>query len=80
MSLIVMNLKQTFFYGSLYIVVAVLADQQELTDNISAWTHDVIWKTGQERWIIDTDEDKKSGKSVLPARLNNDDASLLYEN
>ena len=46
----------------------VLTDQQELTyNNSSVQTQDVVWKTCQERWMIETDGERKSEKSMLAA-------------
>ena len=39
----------------LHMDMPVLADQQELTSNSSAQIEEVVWKTCQEQWIIETD-------------------------
>ena len=49
------NSFDTFFYGSLHMDVVVFADEQELIYIKSVWTHDVVWKTCRERWMIVTD-------------------------
>ena len=40
----------------------------------------VVWKTNQERWMIGTDGERKSEKSVLSAQLNDDDNTIKYIN
>ena len=44
----------TFFYGPIHILMAVLADQPELTNNSSARTQDRVWKTYWKRWMSGT--------------------------
>ena len=39
------NSKEAFSEGPFQIVVPGLADQRELTDKISMWTENVVWKT-----------------------------------
>ena len=51
----------------------MLADQQELTYNSSVRTQDVVWKNCQEQWMIGTDGERESGKSVPAAWLPADD-------
>ena len=46
--------------------VPVLADQQKLT----VQKQDVVCKTCQEQWMIGTDGEKKSGKVMLSALLD----------
>ena len=62
--------KWCFSYEALHTVVPVLADQQELIYISSVRTQDVVWKTCQERWIIEMDGGRDSAKSVLSARLD----------
>ena len=45
----------------------VFADQQDLAYNSSPHTQDVIYKTCQEWWMLGTDEERESGKSVPTA-------------
>ena len=56
-----------FFYGRQHMDVPVLADQQELIYVSSVQTQDVIWKTYQERWMIETNSKWELGKSTLSA-------------
>ena len=56
--------KVMFFYGFLFLDVPGLIDQQEFTYISSVRTHDVIWKTCWERWMIGTD-----GESVCQGNL-----------
>ena len=50
----------------------MLVNQLELTYNSSAWTQDAVWKTCQDQWLIGTDEEKESRKSMLVAQLDED--------
>ena len=49
-------------------VVLLLTDQLEFTWNSSVQTEDVVWKTGQERWMIGTHWERGGA-----ARLDDDD-------
>ena len=68
--------------------VPVLVDQQELIYISCAWTQDVVWKTCQEQWIIETygerererERERQSGKSALSARLDDGDGILYNQN
>ena len=53
--------------------VPALDYKQELIDISSVRTLDIVWKTGQEQWMIGADRKRGTGKSVLVARLNDDD-------
>ena len=62
----------TFCYGSLHEDVLVLTDQQESTNNYDVQTQDLVWKTCWEQWMIGTNGEKESGKSMLATRLDDD--------
>ena len=47
--------------------VQVLDDQLELVYNSSVWTQDVVLKTYPRQWIIETNGERVSGKSMLAA-------------
>ena len=49
-----------------------LDDQLELIYNSSVPIRDVAWKTCQERWTMETSDERGSGKSVLAARHDDD--------
>ena len=51
----------------------VLVDKQELIYISYVRTQDVIWKTRWERWMIGTDGEWESRKSVQAVRLDDDD-------
>ena len=55
----------TFSYGPLHMVVPVLADQQELSYDSSAWIQDVVWKTCLEQWIIGTDGERERERESI---------------
>ena len=63
----------TFSYRPLHTDVRMLDDQLELIYNSSAWTQDVVYKTGRKRWMIETNGKRGSGKSVLTAWHKDDD-------
>ena len=67
-----MNLQVTFSDGLLHVDVPVLDDQQALIYFSSVWTLNKDWRTYRERWMIGTDGKRKSRKSVLAARLDNE--------
>ena len=52
------NSYATFSNGSLYMGMPVFADQQEHTDNSSAQTQNVVWKTNWERWMKGTNGER----------------------
>ena len=56
----------------------VLADQPELTYNSSVRTEGVFYETCWKRWMIRTNDEKESGKSVLAAQLGDDDDDDIY--
>ena len=58
------------FYGLLHNDPLVLAYQQELSYTSSVRTLDVVWRTWQEGWVIETDGDSESEKSVLLVQLD----------
>ena len=68
---------KTFFNGHLYMDALMLVNQQELIYISSVWTQDVVWKTCQEEWMIETDGERvierESRKSMLTVQLNDDD-------
>ena len=66
------ELIRTFFHGPLHTDVTVWTEQQELIIISFVWTQDIVWKTYRVRKMIGTDEERKSGKSVLSARLDDD--------
>ena len=42
-------------------------DQLELIYSSSVWIQDVVWKTCEEQWTIETGGERGPGKSVLAA-------------
>ena len=72
------NSEVTFFYGPRHIDVPVLADRQEIIYISSIGTLDVVWKTCREWWMIGTDIEEESRKSVLSARLDDDDNEVQF--
>ena len=50
-----------------------LDDQLEPINNYSVLIQDVAWKTCRERWTIETNDKRGSGRSVLTARHDDDD-------
>ena len=62
-----------FSYGSLHTDKQVLGDQLELIYNSSVLIQDVARKTSRERWTIGTSGGSGSGKSVRPARYDDED-------
>ena len=52
--------------------VLVLADKQEPIYISFVRTQDLVWKTCQEQWMIGTDGERESGKSVLSTQLDDD--------
>ena len=68
----------TFFYGPLHMAVSALDDQQEIIYISSVHTQDVVLKTHRERWVIRTDKERESRKSVLAARPDDNDALFKY--
>ena len=59
--------------------VKVLDDHLELLYKSSLWTHDVVLKTSQKRWMIETNDERESGKSVLAAWHDDDDGYTVKE-
>ena len=53
--------------------VPVLVKYLELIYTRSVWTLDVVWKTCRERWMIGTDIERESGRSMLSAGHDDDD-------
>ena len=47
--------------------------------NISVPIQDVAWKTSQEQWTIETGGEKRSGRSVLAVKRDDDDDDM-YKN
>ena len=64
------NSKVTFSYGPLHTDEQVLDDQIELIYNNSVRTQDVVEKTCWEKWMIETNDERELGKSVLPAWIS----------
>ena len=48
-------------------------EQLELIYNSSVLMQDVVWKTCRERWKIETNIERGSGKSMQAARYDDDD-------
>ena len=63
--------------GPLHADEQELGDQQEPIHNSSLLMYDVSWKTCRERWTIETNGERGSGKSVLAARHNDDNIMVL---
>ena len=57
--------KVMFFYGPLHVGVPVLADWQECIYICSVRTQDVVWRTGQECWMIGMNWERERVKSNL---------------
>ena len=62
-----------FSNGPLHTDEQVLADQQELINNSSVRTLDVVMKTCRKWWNIETNGKTESGKSMQAARHEDDD-------
>ena len=58
--------------GPLHTDEQELDDQLESIYNSSVLIQDVAWKTYRERWTIGTNDERRSGKSVLTARYDVD--------
>ena len=56
----------------------MLDDQLELIYNSSALVLDVAWKICWQRWTIETNGEKRSGKSELLARQDDNDDIYIY--
>ena len=66
----------TFFFRPLRMDIRVLADPQEFVDYISfVRTQDIVWKTCEKRWMIGTEGESVSGKSVQLVWLINEQDS-----
>ena len=63
------NLYVMFFYEPLHMDEPVLADQQKPIYISSVKTQHIVWKTFHEWWMIGTDGESESGRSVLSVRL-----------
>ena len=66
-----MNAFVNFFYGTLHTNVPVLVDQQELIYIRSVQTQNVVWKTCQEQWKIETDGERERERERDPWCLRN---------
>ena len=53
-----------------------LEDQPEPINNNSILIQDLAWKTCRERWMIETNGERGSGKSVLAVRHDDDDTVI----
>ena len=51
----------------------MLDDQLELIYNSSVWTQDIVYKTCRKCWMMETNGEKESRKSVLVACHDNDE-------
>ena len=58
--------------GPLHTDVQVLADQQELKYNTPRRTQDAVYKTYRKQWMIETNDERESGKCVRAERPDND--------
>ena len=56
---------------------ASVSQSKELTYNSSLRTQDVAWKICRGRWMIGTDRERKSGKSMLAVRLDDNDITFF---
>ena len=65
--------KATFSNGPLHMDEQVWDDQQELIYNSSVRTPAIVEKTYRKRWMRETNGESESEKSVLTARLDNDE-------
>ena len=54
-------------------VMPVLDNKQELTFNSSTWIQDIVWKNFEEQWMIGTDGERVSRKSMLAAEIGDND-------
>ena len=68
-----MDLWVKFLYGPLHMDIPVLANQQELTYNTPVWTQGIVWKTCQKLWMMGTNGERESGKSMLAPQLDEAD-------
>ena len=64
-----------FSYGPLHMDLQVLANQQELSNNSTVQTQDVVCKTCQDQWMIGTNG--KREKPMLAVQLDEDDDNCL---
>ena len=71
-----MNSWQTFFDEPLHMDVPMLADQQKLIYISSLLILDVFWKTCRMQWMIGTDAERKSRKSMLSTWLDDNDIDI----
>ena len=62
-----------FSNGPLHTDEVVLDDQRELIYKNSVRTQDVVLKTCWKRWMIETNGERESGKSVPARHDDNDD-------
>ena len=58
----------------------VLADQEELTYISSVQKQNVVEKTCWKRWTIGTNGKRESRKSMLAARLDDDEEPMTVSN
>ena len=66
-----------YFYRPLHTDEQKLDDLLEPINSSSVPIQDVVWKTSQEQWTIETGGERGSGISVLAARYDDDDD--IYE-
>ena len=57
-----------FYNGPLYTDVQVMTDQKGLTNNSSLRAQGVVQKICRKRWMIGTNAERDSGKSMLAVR------------
>ena len=55
----------------------MLGDQLELIYNNSVRTQDIVLRTCREQWMIETNDMRELGKSLLTARDDDDDEELI---
>ena len=56
-----------------HIDVPAIVNQDKSPYNSAVWAQDLVWKTYRELWMKGMDGERYSGKSVLPAWLDDDD-------
>ena len=71
------NSSATFSDRPLHMDVQMLDDQLEPIYNSSVWTQGVVSVICRKRWMIGTNGERKSGKSVLAARHDDEDCLKL---
>ena len=72
------NSYETYSSGPLHIDEQSQDDQQEPIYNSSLLIQDIDWKTSRDQWTIETDDERRSGRSVLAAWHDDDDDIYIY--